>query len=109
MSGRRKLETISYKLRPEELKHRSGINALAISAEQALYSAGRDGVVRCWDVGPHSASEPQQVAALDGHTDWVNAVVMAGKDAVVSASSDTTIVVWGSAARRHERMATLRW
>ena len=102
--SRRKIETLSYKLRPAESLHRSGVNSLAISAG-GLYSAGRDGVVRYWDT---AAEQPQQISALDGHTDWVNAVILAGKDAVISASSDTTIVVWGSAARGHGRMATLR-
>ena len=85
--------------------HRFGVNALASTAE-LLYSAGRDGSVRCWDLAS-GATEPPQLAVLEGHTDWVNDVCIAGDSAVVSCSSDQTVRVWGNASRGHTLITTL--
>lgn len=98
---------VSYTLRPPASKHRFGVNALALSPGGLLYSAGRDGVCRAWDVRTSAGAHPAHVADLDGHSDWVNDVVLSGDDLVVTCSADQTIVLWGGAARSHERLGTL--
>ena len=51
-SSKRK-KTVSFAIRNEiEPQHRSGVNALQLdSFSNRLFSAGRDSVIRCWDVG----------------------------------------------------------
>jgi len=86
--------------------HRFGINALASTCgsvwaggTRELFTAGRDGTVRCWrESSGADAAEPRLHYTVDEHTDWVNdlALVMDGEQAsaVVSASSDCTIKLW---------------
>ena len=56
-SGRK--VTISYVIREEEEKlNRSGVNALQIDApSDRLYSAGRDSIVRCWNISSYGLEE----------------------------------------------------
>ena len=56
-SGRK--VTISYVIREEEEKlNRSGINALQIDAlGNRLYTAGRDSIVRCWNISSYGLEE----------------------------------------------------
>ena len=48
----KKKVTVSYVIRDEEEPlNRSGVNALRIDPNtQHLYSAGRDSIIRCWDI-----------------------------------------------------------
>lgn len=50
--GHRKRMAVSYTIRDvKEPLNRAGINALAIDpAKKLLYTAGRDAIIRCWDV-----------------------------------------------------------
>ncbi|KAF2842225.1 WD40 repeat-like protein [Patellaria atrata CBS 101060] len=95
--------------------HRLGVNGLAVDPDNSiLYSGGRDGVICAWNLhldlnsgtnnvfddtskGKSPVKEPkttirQQVQA---HTHWVNDIVLADNaNALVSASSDTSVKVW---------------
>ncbi|KAJ2700521.1 hypothetical protein H4218_001941 [Coemansia sp. IMI 209128] len=112
--------------------HVLGVNALALSFQPAgfdkdtggmLFSGGRDGVVKAWDLnfplcakpdGGHWAIDRQRVrhvqprrtalrASQVVHSDWVNDVVAVnGGETVVSASSDQTVRAW-SPHRADER------
>lgn len=48
----KKKVTVSYVIRDEEERlNRSGVNALRIDpVTRRLYTAGRDSIIRCWDV-----------------------------------------------------------
>lgn len=50
--GPKKRLAVSYTIRDvEEPLNRAGVNALAIDPTQKLlYTAGRDAIIRCWDV-----------------------------------------------------------
>ncbi|EDO41779.1 predicted protein [Nematostella vectensis] len=104
---RRKV-SVSFVIRDEEEKrHRSGINALQYDKSNGrLYSAGRDSIIRCWNVRNERIKDPYMVS-LEHHTDWVNDIVLCrnGKT-ILSASSDTTVKVWD--ATRGFCMSTLR-
>lgn len=67
---------ISFVIRDEEeRKHRAGINSLQLDAKQGiLYSAGRDGIIRQWDVRDNV--EATYLRSLEHHTDWVNDIVL---------------------------------
>lgn len=107
MAAGRGVQEVVLTLRPQSSEHRGGINALALAAGGGLlYSAGRDGVCHVWDVAT-PGTDPTHVAALVGHSDWVNDVVVSGNDLVITCSSDQTVVLWGGATRNHERLGTL--
>ena len=80
--------------------HRFGINAFASSDNGELFTAGRDGTVRCWDALPTgNAAQPAVVNAeahrtLEGHSDWVNDLALLQSDVLVSCSSDCTVRLW---------------
>lgn len=105
MSGRRKVQ-VSFVIREEkENYHRSGINSLQYDhALKRLYSAGRDSIIRTWNVS--NPSEPF-LQSMEHHTDWVNDIQLccSGKN-IISASSDTTVKVWN--AHKGFCMSTLR-
>lgn len=56
-SGRK--VTISYVIRDEEEKlNRSGVNALQIDPiENRLFTAGRDSIIRCWNISSYGLEE----------------------------------------------------
>lgn len=127
--------TVTFALLDEgtSASHRLGVNSLTSTCASVwgtareLFTAGRDGSVRCWRdfdeargarhaSGGHSdgagdaAVGPRLQYTVDEHTDWVNdlALVMDGDlaSAVISASSDRTIKLWrpeedGGAPTRH--------
>jgi len=75
-------------------QHRGGVNALAAtqaagSAGARLYTGSRDATVRAWNVlqqAPATAVTAS-VACFEGHSDWVNDLVLVD----------------------HDRFRTLRW
>jgi hypothetical protein len=123
--------TVTFALLDEgtSASHRLGVNSLTSTCASVwgtareLFTAGRDGSVRCWrdfdEGGGHAsrghgdgdaAGGARLQYTVDEHTDWVNdlALVMDGDlaSAVVSASSDRTIKLWrpqedGGAPTRH--------
>ena len=102
----RKKTTISYVIRNKiEKYHRSGVNALQFdSNSNRLYTAGRDSIIRIWNVD--NPEEPY-VQSMEHHTDWCNDIVLcSGGNNLISASSDNTVKVWN--ACKGFCMSTLR-
>ena len=105
MAARRKVQ-VSFVIREEgERCHRAGVNSLQYDHNlKRLYSAGRDSIIRIWNVQNHK--EPY-LQSMEHHTDWVNDIVLCcGGKNIISASSDTTVKVWN--AHKGFCMSTLR-
>ena len=102
-------------------KHVGGVNAVTLApgcegaAEEQLYTAGRDGTVRAWNLaGSGSGGDaPSCALTMEGHAGWVNDLAVlkssvtggtgggsssgkgaAGVNVLLSASSDRTVKVW---------------
>ncbi|KAH9527404.1 WD repeat-containing protein 48 [Dermatophagoides farinae] len=103
----RKKITISYVIRSEQERyHRSGINSLQYDPHLGrLYSAGRDSIIRIWNVyNPKTKSLMQPVwnahkgicmSTLRTHRDYVKALAYAkDKELVASAGLDKAIYLW---------------
>ncbi|RWS08592.1 WD repeat-containing protein 48-like protein [Dinothrombium tinctorium] len=111
MSGHnsRKKVTVSFVIRDEVEKfHRSGVNSLQYDpALNRLYSAGRDSIIRIWNVRNVRDANCGYIQSMEHHTDWCNDIVLCcnGKN-LISASSDTTVKVWN--AHKGFCMSTLR-
>ncbi|KAK4337249.1 hypothetical protein RND71_043718 [Anisodus tanguticus] len=104
----RKKTTVSYVIRDKvEKYHRSGVNALQYdSISQRLYTAGRDSIIRKWNVEFDKNDEPY-IQSMEHHTDWCNDIVLcSGGNNLISASSDNTVKVWN--ATKGFCMSTLR-
>jgi len=67
----KKKVTVSFLIRDvEEPLNRSGVNALRIDPNtKHLYTAGRDSIIRCWDI----SSQEQCVSSMAGSTGLVGA------------------------------------
>lgn len=108
----RKKVTVSFVIRDEvEKYHRSGVNSLQFDSHFGrLFSAGRDSIIRIWNVRNLSSSSGKNepyVQSMEHHTDWVNDIVLCcGGKNLISASSDTTVKVWN--AHKGFCMSTLR-
>ncbi|EGD81822.1 hypothetical protein PTSG_02536 [Salpingoeca rosetta] len=109
--------TLSYIIREreEEPGHRFGVNALAVSSDESvLFSAGRDGVVREWTIGPSGdgkekagVPKPTYRRCYDQHANWVNDVALCEDlGYVLTASSDHNVKIWDN--RRCSLVATLQ-
>ena len=63
-TGRKKI-SVSFVIRDvEEKRNRAGVNAIRIdAATKQLFTAGRDSIIRCWDIG-NSNSQKQCVSIL---------------------------------------------
>lgn len=72
-----------------EMKHGSGVSALAVH-EGRIYAGGGRQVV-CWD-----AATGEQLATYQGHADTIMAMTVLGDGRIVTASEDTTLLVWGA-------------
>ena len=70
-----------------------GFNSLQYDHNlRRLYSAGRDSIIRIWNVENH---KKPQLQSMKGHRDWVNDIVLCcGGKNIISASSDKTVKVW---------------
>ena len=97
---------MSFVIREEgERCHRAGVNSLQYDPYLSrLYTAGRDSIIRIWNVRNHA--DPY-VQSMEHHTDWVNDIQLCcGGKNLISASSDTTVKVWN--AHKGFCMSTLR-
>ena len=86
--------------------HRFGVNGVLLSSIDAarLYTAGRDGTVRCWSVN-QAERAATLLSTLDEHTDWVNGIVRvddASREAFATCSSDRTVKLWAVIADEAE-------
>ncbi|XP_065897763.1 WD repeat-containing protein 48-like isoform X2 [Dysidea avara] len=100
---------VSFVIRKEEERlNRSGVNSLQINAANGrLFTAGRDSVVRCWDISSYGLEEEPYIQSMEHHTDWVNDIVLCGDGhTMMSASSDTTLKMWDT--QRALCLSTLR-
>ncbi|EUB64708.1 WD repeat-containing protein [Echinococcus granulosus] len=88
----------------EERRNRFGVNSLDYDPYQKrLYTAGRDSVIRVWDI--KRQSDPY-LQSMEHHADWVNDIVLCcDGEYLISASNDTTVKVWN--ARTGFCMSTL--
>ena len=91
-------------------RHVGGANALALAprfdggdGDAQLYTGGRDGTVRAWDVSEKSnkGGGSACVATMEGHSNWVNALATVGDSregaparALLSGSADGTVKCW---------------
>ncbi|MFE9703308.1 helix-turn-helix domain-containing protein [Streptomyces sp. NPDC005930] len=89
--------------------HRAEMYAMDVSPDGGiLATAGRDRVVRLWDV--HSARRARGTAVLTGHRDAVYAVAMhPHRPVLASAGADGSLILWDIRdPQRPHRIATLR-
>lgn len=108
-------------------QHCAGVQSLALTPDGGqLFTASRDSTIKRWAVTPQAAAaaaapgggdaprSPPPVPppvppsasflqVLRGHTDWVNDVVLLGRDHLVSCSSDNTVKLWRAASGERER------
>jgi WD repeat-containing protein 48 len=108
LNARHKKVTVSFVIRDElEKRHRSGVNAIQYDSHtNRLYTAGRDSVIRMWNVSNPDNVDPY-LQSMEHHTDWCNDIVLCANGRnLISASSDTTLKVWN--AYKGFCMSTLR-
>eukprot|EP00953_Heterococcus_sp_UTEX-ZZ885_P006473 3961-Heterococcus_DN1.PRE.4 len=100
----RKRKLVSYSLQPlpeaaqQQEGHRFGVNKLlTLRNGTELLSAGRDGIIRRWDVAAsrqQQQQQPQCTAKLEGHTDWVTDIAVAHDRVLISCSNDGSLKLW---------------
>ena len=63
-SSSRKKVCVTYTIRQkDEPRNRSGVNRIRVDpVNKRLYTAGRDSIIRCWDLEDLAASEGQCVS-----------------------------------------------
>mmetsp|Transcript_10619 Transcript_10619/g.13783 ORF Transcript_10619/g.13783 Transcript_10619/m.13783 type:complete len:702 (+) Transcript_10619:201-2306(+) len=82
--------------------HRFGVNKVQTGCNgNILFSAGRDGAVRCWSLNQNKA--PKLRLVVEAHSDWVNDLVLVEEEGacgthqphfLISASNDRKIKLW---------------
>ncbi|KAJ0635754.1 putative [Myosin heavy-chain] kinase transcription factor WD40-like family [Helianthus annuus] len=92
-------------------KHKSAVNALALSADETvLYSGACDRSIIVWEKGTAGGDERHMVVAgaLRGHSMAVLCITVVG-DLVVSGSADKTVRVWkkGIDGKKYSRVCVL--
>ncbi|KAI8015360.1 WD repeat-containing protein 48 [Camellia lanceoleosa] len=93
----RKKKRLTYVLNDiDDTKHCVGINCLAVLKSsptngcEYLFAGSRDGTLKRWALAEDGATYS---TTFESHVDWVNDVVIAGGNTLVSCSSDTTLMV----------------
>ncbi|KAF3454371.1 hypothetical protein FNV43_RR04818 [Rhamnella rubrinervis] len=96
----RKEKRLTYVLNDaDDTKHCAGINCLAVLRSSVsdrsdyLFTGSRDGTLKRWALAEDAATCS---ATFESHVDWVNDVVLAGDNTLVSCSSDATLKTWSS-------------
>jgi WD40 repeat protein len=69
--------------------HTAPVNALALSADGKIASAGDGGVIRFW-----TQAKGEQTAAIGAHTGPVHSLALVGTTLVLSASADGSVKLW---------------
>ena len=83
----------ALKQRDYEQKHVGGANAIAVGENDVMFTGGRDGSVRAWDL---SGGMPSCSGLFEGHAAWVNDVARLDGTRLASASSDHTVRLWNT-------------
>lgn len=74
---------VSYLLPYNEgVYHKFGVNKLLLdNKKEYLYSSGRDGTLKCWDLSEIKESEtPKPFFSVQAHNDWVNDIIITNND-----------------------------
>ncbi|XP_057962475.1 uncharacterized protein LOC131154029 [Malania oleifera] len=94
----RKEKRLTYVLNDaDDRTHCAGVNCLEVLKSLAhegcdyLFTGSRDGTLKRWGLAEDVATCS---ATFESHVDWVNDVVLAGDNTLVSCSSDTTLKTW---------------
>jgi len=112
--------------------HRFGINKLLLhsplvadvdSNENYMFSAGRDGTIKCWLLNgnkqdniqsptgsDHHSSVHKHVFSLEEHVDWVSdMIILSDKQHLISSSHDNTIMLWDIGIDNPKHCLTYRY
>jgi WD repeat-containing protein 48 len=102
---KRQRRPVSYALKQRdfEQKHVGGANAIAVGENDVIFTGGRDGSVRAWDL---SVGMPSCSGVFEGHAAWVNDVARLDRTLLASASSDHTVRLWNT--EKGEAIAALQ-
>jgi WD40 repeat protein len=79
----------AYRARRPLEGHDGGVNSLALSKDNKVYSGSRDATIRVW-----SAVDGSHLGTLEGHGGDVSVVVVAVDGTVYSGSDDGTLRMW---------------
>jgi WD40 repeat protein len=79
-----------------------GVTSLAALPDGRVVSGYVDGTIRLWDV-----ALKREMAALQGHTDWVQGLAVLADGSLVSGGRDCTVRVWDLGARAETARLTL--
>lgn len=87
------------------VKHKAGINTLAMSTDgMVLYSGASDRLICVWTP---SSDGMKAVAALRGHTKAILCLATVAADMVCSGSADQTVRIWRGAGKSYSCLGVL--
>ncbi|KAL9653428.1 hypothetical protein ABK040_002064 [Willaertia magna] len=76
----------------------STVNGKSDFNNYTLFSAGRDGTIKCWNLQYDQNSNTQNhnfLFSLEEHVDWVNdMILLKDKRFLISCSNDNTVMLW---------------